>query len=311
MITVKVGEPTSKAVGDIWFDPTERVTRKAQVFHPAQSFTPVVVWGPLSQPIGGSSNIFGFPPNPTKGDVYIEPINNIPNLFDGTSWIPAVPAGYHFPPFTPQDGDQWTESLSQINYMYHSGKWMRMTAQATQSTQVTHLPVGGNWFIPTGGSWVAPGAAAPTPPVIVPPGGTMQNINLAPVAAGGGNNIVIAGSVPSATMAQPQSSNITIHGPNNQAMVIFDTKHGTVTFGPGYTPDAAAQIFWRAIASTSPKFLQAQIDDLVKDLKDVTSRLAVAEGNVLKFTQAGYKLPEPQKPLDPSEAWERAMGIIK
>lgn len=294
MIVVKVGEPKTKQVGDYWFDPTTRTTQRADARPTSQSGAVLVVWTPIVP----NPNAIGMPINPTKGDVHIEPVNCVPSLFDGTSWIPAVPKGYIFPPFVPKDGDCWTCSQTQISYMYFNGAWTRMVLQQGAAGNVLN----GN------GQWVPMNVSSQRPPPqVVPPGG-LVNINVAPGAAPVPNLIITNTNSQFHTAA---ANNITIHGPHGQNLVTINTLTGVCSFGPGYTPDAASQVFWRALASTSPRFLQAQIEGLVQDLKDATSRLAVAEGNVLKFTQAGFKLPEPQKPLDPLEAWERAMGIIK
>jgi len=254
MIIVQVGEPRSKKVGDIWFDPTTKITQKAQLITSGLVPTPVLVFRPsswFSQPL----------PNPTVGDVYVDRNTGVPNLYDGTSWIPAVPANYKFPNPNPQVGDIWTEPLSQILYVYWNGTW---------SSSLTSNIVNAN------------------PPV----------------------NVAAA---PHVTSFTPNSNvhTITIQGPNGDVLVIIDSATGTIKYGPNYTPDVAAQIFWRAITGSSPRFLETRIEELIKDLKNVSSRLAVAEGNVLKFTEAGYKLPEPPKPFDPNDSWERAMGIIK
>lgn len=213
-------------------------------------------------------------PVPTfLGEVWIDPVTAIPHVFDGTFWISAVPNTYLFPSRNPNVGDMWTDSLSQTAYIFNGSSWVFATTQKQSVTsQVTSIPLPS----PAAGA-IVPGINVPTPNTVVPLG----------------------------------NSTLTIHGPNNNMLVTIDTVTGTIMYGPSYTPDAAAQIFWRAISGTSPKFMQNQIDTLIKDLKVVSSQLVVAEGNVLRFTELGYKLPEPLKPFDPNDSWDRAMGIIK
>ena len=38
-----------------------------------------------------------------------------------------------------------------------------------------------------------------------------------------------------------------IQSPGGQALVILNTQTGEMTFGPGYTPDEAAEAFWNAV----------------------------------------------------------------
>ncbi len=256
MIIVKVGEPKTCMVGDVWFDPTTKTSSKA-------TQTPLaVIWIPLtpSHP---------FPMNPVKGDIHID-LQGVPSLWDGNSWIPAVPPRYNYPPANPGAGSQWTEQLSQTHYVYHAGKWCEI------------VPVGNH--IPPSVNVASSQRAAIQQPTQVPGVQSLMN----------GNMI----------------NSITIQAPGGVPLVSI-APNGVITYGPGYTPDAAAQIFWRAIAGSNPRFMQTRIDELVLELKDLSSRLAVAEGHVLRFTQAGHKLPEPPKPFNPDESWERAMGIIK
>lgn len=303
MIIMKVGEPikghpNGVGVGDYWFDPTTKLTQKLIYFHPAAILTnigPAVIWHLILPSLR-------IPRTPIQGEVYIDATTDIPAMWDGFNWIPVVPPTYNFPPLNPNNGDMWIESMTGIPYLYSNGTWLK------SSTVAVALPPA---YLNGGGTW-APSVAAPPPQLqIFPSGVGMQNINLAPAAAAGANNIIITNTAPSMLLSASQNHNITINGPNNQMLVTIDTSTGQITYGPNYAPDAAAQIFWRAIAQSSPRFMQTRIDDLVADLKTVSSRLAVAEGSVLKFTQAGYKLPEPLKPFDPMESWDKAMGVIK
>ncbi|MFF6844643.1 hypothetical protein ACFY8X_38635 [Streptomyces tanashiensis] len=45
----------------------------------------------------------------------------------------------------------------------------------------------------------------------------------------------------------PMQPTIEIQGPGGQPLVTLNTATGEMTFGPGYTPDAAAEAFWDAI----------------------------------------------------------------
>lgn len=254
MLITKVGEPRLPSTGDVWFDPTTMLTH---VYHGGFG-TPWTLLPP--------SQI--LPSNPNKGYIDVDWLTHIPSMWDGNSWISAVPAGYQLPPNNPTVGSTWVDSLTGRIYLYYANQWVPLAAQN----------------------------GSPSPPSLPPP-----------------SKPVGSWQTSQSQFAQLTSSpvnDITIAGPNGM-LVKIDTGTGNITYGQGYTPDAAAQIFWNAIAGTSPRFLQTQINDLVKDLKDVTTRLAVAEGQVLKFKEAGYKMPEPAKSFDPMDAWNRAMGIIK
>lgn len=286
MITVKVGEPRTKNVGDIWFDPTTRITSKAILLNSIHIPSPFIDWMPLA------GSLISVPPHPTKGLVWIDPITSIPQVWDGNSWILAVPASYPFPPFSPSDGTVWTEPMTMIQYICFGGQWNIMSIHGTA------LPPGAYAPIPSGPAHNGSGNWVPTPlPTVAPP--AQQNLNLLPTT----HNF---------SVAAPSNSNIlSIHGPNNTLLVAINAANGTVTYGPNYTPDAAAEVFWTALGYSSPKLLLSQYDEILKDLKDVSHRLGVAEANLLKFKEAGYTLPEPPKPFDPMASWEKAMGIIQ
>lgn len=269
MLITKVGKPSTPNTGDVWFDPTTRETKICMGSVSGNSTYSWVTLLPLST----------MPPNPPLGYIHVDAISRIPSLWDGASWIPAVPTNYQFPPLNPQIGAVWIEPMSQVPYVFLSSGWIpfssNLNASQIQSASVPSLP-----------------------PIGLPVGNWQQIVQPNNIAQSVTNGL---GST---------TTQFTITGPNGD-LVMIDTVTGNITYGPNYTPDAAAQIFWRAIAGTSPRFMQTRIDELVKDLKDVTTRLAVAEGEVLKFRQAGYNVPEPPQPFDPMDAWNRAMGIIK
>ena len=283
MIIVKVGEPSSVKMGDIWFDPTTKVTKKVIGAN-------ITTFAPMWSQVQLSTAV----PSPSIGDVRVDSVTGVPAAWDGTSWIPAVPSGYVFPSLTPHVGDVWIETMSRTTYIFWNGAWHQATIPTIN--------------VPTSVTSQRP------PPQIhrVSSGGPMTSVPLpgigAPVPVAGNNG---PAPVPVSFTPNPNTANVTIQGPGGDVLVKIDTLTGIITYGPNYTPDAAAQIFWRAIVGSSPRFLQSQIADLTKDLQDVSSRLAVAEGNVLKFQQLGHKLPEPTKPFDPNDSWDRAMGIIK
>lgn len=279
MIIVKVGQPKTKNVGDVWFDPTTKVSQRATSVTSALSIhahgpigpTPTPITTLLWIPIAPSHP---YPLNPNKGDVHVDLIG-VPALWDGNIWIPAVPLNYTYPPTNPAPGTNWIESLSQTPYIFFNGVWCELTIVSSSAGKPVSVNVPFAW------------------PVAVSASGQANGLQILP------------------TPAPISSTNqIQIIGPGGP-LVTIDTLTGILTYGIGYTPDAAAQIFWRTLAQASPRFLQTRIDDLVKDLANAASRLAVAEGHVLKFTQAGFKLPEPPKPFDPNDSWERAMGVIK
>lgn len=168
MITVKVGEPKTKTIGDIWFDPTQRLTCRAVGLQTS------ITWTPIAPAI-----LIGFPINPNKDDVYIEPVNNIPNVFDGTNWIPVVPPGYIFPPIVPKTGDYWTESLSQTIYMFFNGQWTP-TLMGTIS--------------------VANVSSQRPPPQIIT---SKPSFNLTPGAAAVPGNIIVTNAAPQITWTIP------------------------------------------------------------------------------------------------------------
>lgn len=46
-----------------------------------------------------------------------------------------------------------------------------------------------------------------------------------------------------------------IRGSGNEPMVTISMKDGSITYGPHYKPDVAAQAFWRAMSSEYQEFL--------------------------------------------------------
>lgn len=46
-----------------------------------------------------------------------------------------------------------------------------------------------------------------------------------------------------------------IMGANNEPLVTLSMKDGSITYGPNYKPDVAAQAFWRAMSSEYQEFL--------------------------------------------------------
>jgi hypothetical protein len=181
-------------------------------------------------------------PQNKVGDIAINMGNMVPEVWDGNSWIPAVPANYPFPPQTPQTGTQWTDPMSQVVFIWNGLKWLKATGNG-----------------PTG-------------------------VSLNPV---------------------PGAGTIEIRGKNNQVMVAIDTNTFTIKYGLGYTPDAAAQIFWEAINGLNPKNLQQQ-------LTQATTELNEAKDEIKHYQSLGIKRPyKAPKPVDPLDAWDSAMGIIK
>jgi len=49
---------------------------------------------------------------------------------------------------------------------------------------------------------------------------------------------------------------LAIHGSNGNILVSISMNDGTLTFGPNYTPDAAARAFWEAISSDYRRMLR-------------------------------------------------------
>lgn len=281
MIIVKVGEPTTKNIGDVWFDPTTRVTQRAEVVNSVSPPGIVIAWIPISP---SSSLVF----HPNKGDIFVDHITKIPSLWDGTSWISAVPLNYNYPPINPTDGMTWTDSLTQISYIFFQGQWCGVPTSA-----------GAQGFV-SGAGWPTNVSSQSPSPNLVPTGQAV-NVPTTPVQ----NTLT---TYPSGTS---NGNTITIIGPNRVELVTIHTDTGTLTYGPTYKPDLAAEIFWQALLGSCPTILQAQIVSLTKDVKDATARLAVAEDRIIQFNNAGYTLPEPPPPFNANDSWERAMGIIK
>ncbi|MFE7547083.1 hypothetical protein [Streptomyces gardneri] len=49
------------------------------------------------------------------------------------------------------------------------------------------------------------------------------------------------------SLQPPVTNTFSIHGPGGQPLVTLNTETGEMEFGPGYTPDAAAEAFWDAL----------------------------------------------------------------
>lgn len=112
MIIVKVGQPTNPNYNDVWFDPTNKIT---MLFATVSAPTPMGAWSPLFPS--------HKPNNPQKGQVYVDVVTDIPNLWDGMIWIPAVPPSYPFPPLNPPNGTKWLEPMSHTLYEWNNPKW--------------------------------------------------------------------------------------------------------------------------------------------------------------------------------------------
>lgn len=57
-------------------------------------------------------------------------------------------------------------------------------------------------------------------------------------------------------LMDPNGSIIQINRPGSDSFMVKIMGDGTMEFGEGYTPDEAALIFWRALASTFPGIIQ-------------------------------------------------------
>ncbi len=312
MITVQVGEPKQRKIGDYWFDPTTKVTSRASPLTTSLTapgltssgtshqivWTPITTRYSMTQALLTANSIKGCP----VGTVFVEAATDIPHMWDGNSWVPAISANYHFPHPNPQIGDTWTEPMSQVVYIWGGQQWQQLIGGAG-------APVPG--FTITG--------AGPTGTIgnIGPVGsGAPVNHNFAPGYVYQGNTWVPAQGVVGAsaaplqvtppsgwqvtTAAPTMTGTITIHGTNNDKVVEI-AANGKVTFGPGYTPDTASDLFWQRIEHNYPTTL---INTLRASLKEAHDKLQA-------FDDAGFKLPKKAGPFDPNSAWDAAMGIIK
>lgn len=276
MIIISIEEPTPQQVGHIWFDVGSKKTSRAQQLHTglgASSIAP------------GPATLIWVPvlppgcqrgPQNKIGDVAIHMGTMIPEVWDGHMWISAVPPNYPFPSQTPQAGDTWTDPLSSTVFVHDGLKWLKLT---------TNHPTA-------------------TPTV------SGQNINLAPSPA---RITINAGSQNTIFMQQTSGHVLEIFGPNRQRMVAIDSQKFTVTYGPSYNPDAAARIFWEAIAEKNPKRLEEKIESLTRIHANICNRNTELEQLVEAYKSTGAKLPykAPSAPVNPVDAWDAAMGVIK
>jgi hypothetical protein len=274
MIYVSIEEPVPQKIGDIWFDVGTKITSRVQILHSRLSATSNQLTTLVWTPIIGATNP-GVPAS--IGDVVIGPYL-IPSIWDGSSWIPAVSGNYMFPPQIPTLGDTWIDSMTNVPYVYIH-KWVKLisnhpTAQPTITGQNISLS-----------------------PKINP--GIVPSVN-----SGGLVSPQAISSQNSVLMQQTSQYVLEIFGPNPQSMVTIDTQKFTITYGPSYHPDAAAKIFWEALAGNSPK----QLEEQVKIRDEIIDELVVI---LRKYEAAGFTLPTPTTPIDPIDAWDAAMGVIK
>jgi len=303
MIIVQVGEPKQKTIGDYWFDPTTKVTSRASVLTSSLSAPGMpsgtanqVVWiqvqtrYSMGQALSNLSRL-------KIGQVFVEVTTDVPYMWDGTGWIPAVPTGYNFPPPKPQIGDTWTEPTSQVLYIWSGQAWHQMIGGP--GAPIPGFTVTGSLGIP--GPVGNPGPVGPVGNTNYAPGYVYQGSQgWVPVPGVVGAQSAQATSAP--LQITPNSNNWT-----NMSLTIgnncidIDTATGKVTLGPNYTPDTASDMFWKHVQANHPTTV---IESLREALKEASDELQA-------FKDAGFKLPKKQDPFDPNTAWDAAMGIIK
>jgi len=61
----------------------------------------------------------------------------------------------------------------------------------------------------------------------------------------------------SITPPQPTDRWLVINGPDNEPLVTV-LRDGTIEFGPNYTPDAVAKVFWSALAGYMPRICDCE-----------------------------------------------------
>lgn len=289
MIIVHVGEPLKRALGDVWFDPTTKQTSKAGILTSglvvgASTAATQIVWIPLT-----ARHV--IPPSTNglqAGFVHIDYSTHIPHLWDGTSWISAVTPNYIFPTQPPNVGDFWQESMSGYYYTYVATGWIALNPTITGVTSVNAgaAPVP-QYTISTGGGGVA------SPPTISLTG-----------AASGGVTYVISNtqSKPVFTIGPPSSPTLQIQHPQTgNLMVLIDPTNQVVTFGATYKPDITADTFWRTVMQNYP-------DNMITTLRNENKLIS---DELQQYKDAGFKLRQKQKVIDPNDAWDAAMGIIK
>lgn len=105
---------------------------------------------------------------------------------------------------------------------------------------------------------------------------------------------------PSIVVGGPLTSYLTINNQIGNAIVEIDSL-GNITYGPSYTPDAAAKIFWETISAYSPATIAQTENVALKEANaDLLKRLEKYEPSV----------PTGMPPQD-DDAYSRAMKIIK
>jgi hypothetical protein len=309
MLIASIKEPTNTNAGDFWYNlANKELYVNGTGVHANSTVWVHVPHGTYDSPI---------PPIPQAGHAHKFPIwiesgdlNRIPYTWNQNAqgWVSVVPVTYIFPPTLPPVGSIWTDMLSNIPYHFTNNGWMVLSPQSVQNVPYsggngalgssglahTHTPVSS----PGSGVWGLPVAA----PV---------NINI-PAPAIPGSNFTIsnpgAQAVNFTVTAVSQTKPLITLAANNSAIRISDIVEilvdGTISYGPNYTPDAAARILWEAIAQMSP---QAKENEELQKLRSI-NKLVLDE--LAQWHASGFKLPTLKPPANPQAAWEAAMGVI-
>ncbi len=295
MLIASLLEPQTGRVGDYWYSLDLRAI--FEYVQPSTARPVMPLWNPVLSAAAAiaAAGVFTSPTPPTivpnaqgvfQGVIWIDSNdpNHVPHLFDlsANAWISVIPKNYIFPPQLPPQGTCWHDSLSGFDFAYTGTNWVMLGAstgsgQITGSQNVQPVPVGSSGV--AGQPQLTGQITAPN----VSSGGAVGNLqitNTAPIAA------------------IPRGSALSIVG------LVDIYMDGTIVYGPNYTPDKTAEAMWDAIAQFSPIYKENQ---RIKALEDISKELA---REVQKYIDAGFKLPEPKKPIDPNDAWNAAMGVI-
>lgn len=104
-----------------------------------------------------------------------------------------------------------------------------------------------------------------------------------------------------ATNAVP--STITINNAVGNMLVSVDLD-GNITYSEDYSPDAAAETFWQAIAFQSPSLLKAKIEELEEYVTFLEAALSQQAASLVLSVPV-------HETISDEEAYDRAMRIVK
>lgn len=230
----------------------------------------------------------------------------------GSPWMPLAVGAYTWsaPPVGPGMPPIWIDSndLNSIPHIYDpaSGGWIPVVSNTFSLPPVTPNP-GDIWhdtntlvdymYDATILDWIQVG------------GSSLQILAVPPMGSSASGNPFRLSNTPAPqplmTIPSGRNSCLKIHG----LVEIFSD--GTIVYELNYTPDRAAQAMWQAIAAFSPQYKEGEEVKKLRYENDLLTIKSILMKEQIEYATArGFKFLKFEKPIDPIDAWDAAMGII-